>query len=201
MKTTVYILLLFTTLFLFGCLRGTPTEKTPVHLNPNMDDQEKYQAQEQSGFFANKSAMRMPVEGTVARGQLRADDAYYFGKDANGNLLKSLPVKMTNKLLQRGRERYNIYCSPCHDQTGAGNGIVIQKGFMIPPSFHLDRIREMPAGHYFTVISNGIRNMPSYKHQVPVGDRWAIVAYIRALQLSQNASINDLPEEKRKELN
>ena len=100
-------------------------------------------------------------------------------------------------LLKRGQERYNIYCAPCHDQTGSGKGIVVKKGFLPPPSMHLDRLRESPDGHFCDVISNGIRNMPSYKHQIPISDRWAIVAYVRALQRSQNAKTEDVPEELR----
>ena len=139
--------------------------------------------------------MRMPVAGTVARGDLQADHVYYQGKNADGSLVASSPVPITLDLLKRGQERYNIYCAPCHDRTGAGQGIVIKKGFLPPPSLHLDRLREAPDGHFFDVISKGIRNMPAYNHQIQVADRWAIVAYIRALQRSQNARKSDVPEE------
>ena len=180
---------------MIGCYRGSPSEDPPIHLNPNMDHQPKYKAQAESDFFKDGATMRMPVPGTVARGDLRADHVYYQGKNADGTLVNEAPVRIDMDLLKRGQERYNIYCAPCHDRTGAGQGIVIKKGFLPPPSFHLDRLREAPDGHFFDVISNGIRNMPAYNHQVQVADRWAIVAYIRALQRSQNARKSDVPEE------
>lgn len=201
MKTHLKInIILVMALVVTSCYRGKPSEDPPIHLNPNMDSQPKYEAQEESEFFENKMTMRPPVAGTVARGDLREDDAYYRGKNADGSLFARMPVDITMDLLQRGKERYNIYCSPCHDQTGSGKGIIIKKGFLPPPSMHLDRLRQSPDGHFYDVISNGIRNMPSYKHQIPVADRWAIVAYVRALQRSQNAKASDVPEEIREEL-
>jgi mono/diheme cytochrome c family protein len=201
MKTHLKInIILVMALLVTSCYRGKPSEDPPIHLNPNMDSQPKYEAQEESEFFEDKLTMRQPVAGTVARGDLREDDAYYRGKNADGSLIDRMPVDITMELLQRGKERYNIYCSPCHDQTGSGKGIIIKKGFLPPPSFHLDRLRQSPDGHFYDVISNGIRNMPSYKHQIPVADRWAIVAYVRALQRSQNAKAGDVPEEIREEL-
>jgi hypothetical protein len=182
-------------ILMIGCYRGSPSEDPPIHLNPNMDNQPKYKAQAKSEFFEDRATMRMPVPGTVARGDLRADHVYFQGKNADGSLVVNSPVEVTLDLLKRGQERYNIYCAPCHDRTGAGQGIVIKKGFLPPPSLHLDRLREAPDGHFFDVISNGIRNMPPYNHQVQVADRWAIVAYIRALQRSQNARRSDVPEE------
>jgi hypothetical protein len=187
-------------LIVAACYRGKPSEDPPIHLNPNMDSQQKYEAQEKSKFFENKSTMRMPVPGTIARGDLREDDAYYNGKTIDGELLGRLPIDINLHVLKRGRERYNIYCSPCHDQTGAGQGIVVKKGFLPPPSLHLDRLRESPDGHLYDVITNGIRNMPAYKHQIPVYERWIIVTYIRALQRSQNATLSDIPEELREEI-
>ena len=144
--------------------------------------------------------MRTPVAGTVARGELRADVEYYTGKDEKGNLVKKSPVPLTMALLKRGQERYNIYCVPCHGGTGAGNGIVVKRGYLPPPSYHTDLLRGQPDGHFFDVMTNGIRNMASYKSQVPVADRWAIVAYIRALQKSQSAGLEDIPVEIRKDL-
>jgi mono/diheme cytochrome c family protein len=184
-------------LLLAGCYRGEPSTRPPIHLNPNMNDQPKYKAQAPSQFFTDSSAMRLPVEGTVARGDLRADDAFYRGKNKDGTLLKKNPRPLTMELLYRGRERFNIYCSPCHDRSGSGQGIVVQKGFLPPPTFHQARLREVEDGHIFDVISHGLRNMPSYRHQIPVADRWAIVAYVRALQLSQNARLQDIPPEMR----
>lgn len=176
-----------------GCFRGEPKEKPPIHLNPNMFKQPKYKAQSESEFFADGATMRQPVPGTVAADSLREDNAYYRGRDEHDSLLAVLLVPVTMQLLKRGQERYNIFCAPCHGQTGDGQGIMVQRGYLPPPSYHQDRLRDMTDGYIFDVITNGVRNMPSYRHQVPVEDRWAIVAYQRALQRSQNASINDIP--------
>ncbi len=194
-----FLLMMGMTIFI-SCSKGRPSENPPVHLNPNMDDQPKYEAMEESRFFLDKSAMRMPVEGTVARGQLNENSAYYQGKNANGKLVRKMPVIISLPLLERGQKRFNIFCAPCHGRTGAGQGIVTKKGFLPPPSFHIDRLRDTEDGHIFDVISKGIRNMPSYSYQIPVADRWAIVAYIRALQRSQNAALKDIPEDVKKTL-
>ncbi len=186
-------------LVLAGC-QGRPSDQPPIHLNPNMDKQPKYKAQAQGEFFSNGATMQVPPAGTVAIGELRDDPVYYLGRDAKGQLVKASPVATSMQLLKRGQERYNIYCSPCHGQTGVGNGIVVRRGYLPPPSFHTDLLRGQPDGHLFDVISNGIRNMPSYKSQVPVADRWAIVAYIRALQRSQHTTLADVPLEIRKDL-
>jgi hypothetical protein len=200
MRFIVLFIIFISMVLLNGCFQGTPSENTPIHLNPNMDQQQKYLPFQKSNFFENGSGMRMPVLGTVARGQLREDDAYFTGKNEDGSFIKTNPLQITMSVLKRGQQRYNIYCAPCHDQTGSGKGIVIKKGFLPPPSFHLDRIKVFPDGYYFDVITNGIRNMPSYKAQVPVDDRWAIVSYLRALQRSQSATINDVPEDIRSEI-
>jgi mono/diheme cytochrome c family protein len=165
-----------------------------------MDSQEKYKAQSESEFFTDHSTMRQPVEGTVARGYLREDTEYYQGKNAGGEFIEKAPIDLDINTLERGQERFNIYCSPCHSRVGDGRGIMINKGYLPPPSFHIDRIREMPDGQVYDVITNGVRNMPSYRHQVNPGDRWAIVGYVRALQRSRNATITDIPDEKREEL-
>lgn len=202
MKNLLKINLILSILvFLSGCYRGRPSEDPPIHLNPNMDTQEKYKPQSPSRFFEDGLTMRQPVPGTVAIGELHEDDAYYRGKNADGSLVRNMPVEVTMETLRRGQKRFNIYCAPCHDQTGSGKGIVVKKGFLPPPSFHLDRLREVEDGHIYDVITNGIRNMPSYKHQIPVSDRWKIVAYVRALQRSQNAQISDVPEELRESIN
>jgi mono/diheme cytochrome c family protein len=200
MKHIYTVVAVLSILIISGCTQEQPSENPPVHLNPNMDDQPKYEAQEESKFFLDNSAMRMPVEGTVARGELYEDVVYYSGKDAGGKLIKVMPLPKTMATLKRGQERYNIYCSPCHASSGYGQGIVVKKGFLPPPSLHIDRLRDAEDGHLFDVISNGIRNMPSYKHQISVADRWAIVAFIRALQRSQNATIDDIPEDVRQTL-
>ncbi len=178
-----------------GCFRGKPFEDTPIYIPHGMENQPKYLPQGPSEFFVDGAAMRMPVPGTVARGELYEDTAFYFGVDANGDTLREMPVPITMDLLKRGRERYDIFCAPCHSRVGDGKGIVVQYNFLPPPTFHDDRLRNVKDGHLFNVISNGIRNMPGYRHQINVKDRWAIVAYIRALQRSQNATIDDLPEE------
>ena len=188
-----YVIPATAVLFFLGC-QGRPSENTPIHLNPNMDDQPKFEAMEKSAFFPDKASMRMPVEGTVARGQLNENTAYFQGKDADGKFVKNAPVPYSTEIMNHGRQRFDIYCAPCHGRTGDGQGIVVKKGFMPPPSFHIDRMRQVEDGYVFDVISRGIRNMPSYAYQIPVADRWAIVTYFRALQRSQNATAKDVPE-------
>ena len=191
---TAFLMILST-----GCYRGRPSAKPPIHINPNMDKQTKYTVQSRSNFFANNSAMREPVKGTVSRGNLHDNIAFYEGKDENGKFV-SLPIKMNMKLLDRGQERYTIYCAVCHGQAGQGNGIVTQRGLLPPSTFHDERLRDKQDGYFFDIITNGKGNMPSYSHQVPAADRWAIVSYIRALQRSRNASLDDLPEIEKKTL-
>jgi mono/diheme cytochrome c family protein len=145
-----------------------------------------------SPFFQDNQLARPLVSGTVPRGQLRADQAFYTGK-AGGELVDALPVPLTAGLLARGQNRFNIYCSPCHGRTGAGNGMVVQRGLRPPPSYLIDRLREAPIGHFFDVMTNGFGVMPDYAGQILPEDRWAIAAYIRALQLSQGAKVADLP--------
>lgn len=195
-----FSLLMLVLLLAAGCTRHRPSEKPPLHVNPDMDNQPKYEAQEASKFFADGKAMRDLVPGTVARGYLRNDKAYYTGVSESGDTVETMPVTIDLDLLKRGQERFNIYCSPCHSTIGDGKGIMVQRGYVPPPSFHDDRVRNFPDGHIFIVISHGIRNMPSYGSQIPVDDRWAIVAYVRALERAQNATLEDVPVERRKEL-
>ena len=185
---------------LAGCARNRPSEKPPIHFNQNMDDQPRFKQQTYSAFYDNHSAMRMPVEGTVARGSLREDSVFYTGYDGKGRLVKTNPLPMTMDLLRRGEERFNIYCSSCHGRTGDGQGAVVIRGLIAPPSFHEQRLVDTGDGHIFEVITNGLRNMPTYKYQIPVEDRWAIVAYFRALQRSQRAHIEDIPADMRQDL-
>lgn len=185
---------------LSGCVRERPSSKPPIHLIPDMDSQPKYKAQAESRYFADGATMRVPVAGTVARGRLRADDGYYLGLKSDGTPVKTLPVPVTAALLARGQERFNIYCSPCHSRAGDGRGIMVTRGYIPPPTLHDDRLRAIEDGHIFGVITGGLRNMPAYRYQVPVEDRWAIVAYIRALQRSQNATINDIPPDLREKV-
>lgn len=176
--------------------RGQVSEKPPIHPNSNMDFQERFNAQETNSFFDNNMAMRAPVEGTIARGHLKQDDAYYKGLDENGDLVQDIPVEVTRDFIYRGKERYDIYCSVCHGATGDGRGVIMtgQYGYVPAPSFHTDNIRQMPDGHFYSAITDGIRTMPSYATQIKVEDRWAIVAYIRALQRSQNVPESEMEQ-------
>lgn len=189
-------LLFFPVIFL-SC-RGDYSEQPPIHLNPNMDKMPKSKAQSSSEFFADGSSMRTPSEGTVAAGSVYDNESYATGLNADGTPVLRSPVPLSAELMKRGRERFDIYCAPCHGRTGEGSGIVVQRGFIPPPDFHTDVMRANPDGHFYTVIHNGIRNMPTYRHQVPVHDRWAIVSYIRSLQRSRFASVNDIPSDLRK---
>lgn len=157
----------------------------------DMHDQPRYDPNEASRFFADGRTARPIPPGTVARGQLGADRHYTTGKIGD-RYAETFPVVISDQLLRRGRERYDIYCSPCHDRTGSGNGMIVQRGYPRPASFHNRRLRVAPPGYYFHAISNGFGVMPSYKVQVPIEDRWAIIAYIRALQLSQNALLDEV---------
>jgi len=165
----------------------------------DMHDQPKYKTYAASDFFSDRRSARPLIQGTVARGQLRLDRHLYEGRVGNA-LATTLPMPLTRQLLTRGQDRFNIYCSPCHGRVGNGEGMVVQRGFKRPPSYHEDRLRAQPAGYFFDVITNGFGLMPSYASRIPVEDRWAIVAYIRALQLSQNAKVDDVPSDKRQEL-
>ena len=164
-----------------------------------MHDQPKYQPLEESKFFKDGLASRAPVEGTIARGQLQEDEAYHFGKK-DGAYLSYFPIEINQDSLIRGQERYDIFCSPCHDRAGKGRGMVVQRGFKQPPSLHEDRIRDAAPGYLFDVISNGFGTMYSYKDRIRTEDRWNIVAYIQALQLSQNIAVSKLNDEDLKKL-
>jgi hypothetical protein len=158
----------------------------------DMHDQPKYKPLKASRFFADGRASRPRVPGTVARGHLNDDVQLYTGKVDNV-FATTFPAPVTMAVLERGQERYNIYCTPCHDRTGRGNGMIVQRGYRRPPSFHIDRLRAAPVGYFFDVISNGFGVMPNYSAQIPVGDRWAIIAYVRALQLSEHATLAEVP--------
>ena len=168
-------------------------------LRQAMYDQEKYEPLEASAFFADGMSFRSQVDGTVAQGQLRLDEHFYQGK-IQGQLAATLPMAVDRQLLERGRERFNIFCSPCHDKTGSGNGMIVQRGLKQPPSYHQERLREVPVGHFFDVMTNGFGVMYSYASRIPVADRWAIVAYIKVLQLSQNLEFDQLPAEDQRQL-
>lgn len=157
----------------------------------DMHDQPVIEAYEESDFFADGRGNRLPVDGTVARGQLRADDAFYTGL-AGDQFVATLPIPVTRELLERGRERYDIFCSPCHSRVGDGLGMIVRRGFKQPASFHEPRLRDQKVGYFYDVISRGFGEMSSYAAQIEPEDRWAIAAYIRALQLSQNVVVADL---------
>ena len=152
-----------------------------------------------SSFFDDGRSARPPVPGTIARGQLDDDPHLYTGR-VNGQLVTTFPFPVDRAVLERGRNRYNIYCAPCHDRIGNGNGMVVLRGYRQPPSLHIDRLRQAPVGHEFDVITNGLGAMPDYAAQIEVHDRWAIVAYIRALQLSQRATTAEVPPEELRKL-
>lgn len=164
-----------------------------------MTNQPKYKPYRSSAFFADGRASRPRVEGTVARGQLTLDRHLHTGK-IDGQLATTLPFPVTRDLLTRGRERYHIYCAPCHDAIGTGQGMVVRRGFRRPPSYHIDRLRQAPIGHFFDVMTQGFGAMSDYAAQVPPDDRWAIAAYIRALQLSQHATLAEVPADQRRHL-
>ncbi len=168
----------------------------------DMHDTPRYEAFEASDFFADKRAMRPFVEGTVARGMLRDNDLFYTATSEDGELTTSLPpeVVVDTALLERGQQRFDIYCAPCHSQLGDGNGMVVQRGFKRPASLHDQRLRDERVGYFFDVITNGFGQMPNYAAQIAPADRWAVVAYIRALQLSQGATLDDVPADERRAL-
>ena len=165
----------------------------------DMHDAPRYDPLERSTFFANGMAARPLVAHTVARGQLREDRHLYEGV-VDGRPAESFPMAITPAVMQRGQERFNVFCSPCHGQTGEGNGMVVQRGFRQPPTYHQDRLRNAPVGYFFDVMTHGFGAMPDYATQIPIADRWAVVAYIRALQLSQHATVGDVPAARRGEL-
>ena len=153
----------------------------------DMHDQPRFKPLAKSDFYADLRSARTPVDGTVARGQLQEDVYFYTGKMGE-NPGDYMPFPVTQEVLDRGRERFDIYCTPCHSRMGDGNGMIVQRGFQRPPSYHTDRLRKAPLGYFFEVMTEGFGAMPSYAEQIPPRDRWCIVAYIRALQLSQNAT-------------
>ena len=189
----------------------------------NMREGSRLDPYEPSAFFEDGQSARPLVPNTVARGQLRADEHFYTGRTGSGQegatpepgapadatapagetaqgrgtLVDTFPYPVTREVMERGQERYNIYCAPCHGLAGYGDGMIVQRGFTSPPSFHSDELRGAPVGHYYDVITNGFGAMYPYASRVPPADRWAIIAYIRALQLSQNATLEDVPEDER----
>jgi hypothetical protein len=172
---------------------------TAAGCRQDMHDQPKYTPYRASTFFADARSARPAIEGTVAQGQLFEDELLYTGK-SGGQPATVFPFAVDMPVMERGRQRYDIYCAPCHGLTGEGDGMVVQRGYRRPPSFNVDRLRQAPPGHVFDVITNGFGAMPDYAAQIPVRDRWAITAYIRALQLSQSAGTADLSPDGRAQI-
>ena len=170
-----------------GC-RGCPSPLPPIHVVPNMDYQEKAQAQEESAFFYDGMVMRLPLEGTVARGDLDLDPRVATGADPSGRHLESSPIPVDEALLARGAERYDIYCRPCHDPRGNGRGILFEYGNVPTASFHDEQRRAYTDGRLFDIITNGSGLMPGYKWPIPPEDRWAIIAHVRRLQQERQAA-------------
>jgi len=177
-----------------GC-RGEKSADPPVHLNLNMDFQSKFNAQSENTFFKDHRAARIAPMGTIAQGELQEDDHFYRGK-VNGEHADKLPMPVTKELLQRGHDRYNIFCRPCHGGAGDGKGTVAARGMIIQPTSYFEpRLQSVPVGHIFDVISNGVRNMPPLRAQIPHADRWAISAFVRTLQRSRVATQDQVPPE------
>ncbi len=187
------LMLLGLALVLSSC-RGETSKKPPVHPNLNMDYAVSFKPQESNSFYEDGRSMRLPVEGTVARGQTRLDTEYYEGKTATDAYVAKIPVEVTREMVLRGQDRYEVFCTPCHGGTGAGDGLIISRGYVPPQTYHQDRLRDVEDGYIYDVIANGIRNMPAYRRQIPTEDRWAIVAYVRALQRSQYANRTEVSQ-------
>lgn len=204
---------------LLGACQGNKSADPPVHLVLNMDFQQHYRPQAKNDWFHDNRASRTPPEGVLARNDeivgfqaretkpevdVRANDpAFYTGRDESGRLIDDLPesVPLTEALLERGQERYAIYCTPCHDNAGTGDGIVIQRGFAVsPPSFHESRLQSMPLGHFYDVITHGQNTMAPYADQLSPDDRWAVSAWLRVLQVSQRATEQDIPASERQNI-
>jgi mono/diheme cytochrome c family protein len=170
-----------------------------VGCNQKMDDGPRYKPLAASDFFPDGQSARPRVRGTIFHGETD-HGGMAEGRGPDGELAMAFPVSVTRDLLARGQERFDIFCSPCHGRLGYGNGVVVQRGFRAPPSYHTDRLRQAPVGHFVDVIANGFGAMSSYGTRVPPADRWAITAYIRALQRSQRTTIADVPADERQRL-
>ncbi|MEM1245488.1 MAG: cytochrome c [Acidobacteriota bacterium] len=183
-KQRALLLILAATLLFAGCRQ-------------DMHDQPRFEPLEASSMFADFASSRIPPAHTVARGQLNADTAFHTGSDDAGDWVETFPMQVTPELLQRGAQRYDIHCTPCHDRTGGGNGMIVQRGFKQPPSYHEERLRESPIGYFFDVASNGYGQMSGYKAAIKTEDRWAIAAHIRVLQRAAFAPYDSLSSTER----
>lgn len=199
----VYLITAFVCLAVVSVLglRGTkftapPLDVFPESIFPSMEFQPRPRPQSASTFFADGRADRVPPQHTVARGMLRDDDALYLGKDASGAFIKGFPEKLTvnAEFLQRGRQQYSIYCAPCHSEIGDGNGITKRYGMGATPTYHDDRLRNLPEGEIYHVITNGKNTMLPYADKIAPADRWAVVAYVRALQRAQQGRMGEVAD-------
>jgi hypothetical protein len=178
---------------LTGCARGCTSSRPPIHPNPSMDNQPKVRPQAASNFFRNGAAMREPVAGTVAIGGLREDTAFYTGMQPDGQFVASIPATVDDALLARGRERYRIYCEPCHDARGDGKGILFQRANVPTASFHQEKVLKYADGELFEIITNGRGLMSGYRWPIPPADRWAIIAHVRELERQRLARAAGAP--------
>lgn len=192
------LLLLAVTAAMTAC-RGNKSPNPPIHLQQNMDFQKRFEMQEENPFFKDGRAMRPQPKHTIAVGELRERKLFYRGL-LGDKVSARLPLRLNGRLLARGQERFGIYCARCHGLAGDGKGIMSKRNIKVPPTSYLEpRLLAQPVGHFFQVISQGIRNMPSLAAQIPVRDRWAIAAYVRALQIAGAASLDQVPAAKARE--
>ena len=192
-RLSLCVVALMSVFALSGCTRGCTSSRPPIHLNPSMDDQPKVLAQTASEFFYDGSAMRQPVPGTIPVGGLKEDTALFTGKGADGQFVAKIPVPVNEALVERGHQRYTIYCQPCHDSRGDGKGILFQRGNVPTASFHQEKILKYPDGQIFDIVTNGAGLMPAYRWPIPPADRWAIIAYVRELERKRLESAPGAP--------
>jgi mono/diheme cytochrome c family protein len=192
-RLSLCVVALMSVFALSGCTRGCTSSRPPIHLNPSMDDQPKVLAQTASEFFYDGSAMRQPVPGTIPVGGLKEDTALFTGKGADGQFVAKIPVPVNEALVERGHQRYTIYCQPCHDARGDGKGILFQRGNVPTASFHQEKILKYPDGQIFDIVTNGAGLMPAYRWPIPPADRWAIIAYVRELERKRLESAPGAP--------
>jgi mono/diheme cytochrome c family protein len=183
------VIALASVVVLSGCARGCTSSRPPIHINPSMDDQPKVRPQTASTFFSDGASMREPVPGTVPVGGLMEDGPYFTGKGADGQFVATSPRPVDDAVVERGHQRYAIYCQPCHDARGDGKGILFQRGKVPTANLHQEKFRKYTDGQIFDVITNGVGLMSGYKWPIPPADRWAIVAYVRTLQRDRQARI------------
>lgn len=195
----IYALVVVSIVSIMG-FRGSTFTEPPLEVFPDMDHQSKYKPQGTSAFFADGRTDRLPVEGTVARGQLKDDEFLHYGKDGEA-WATGFPMPVTADLIREvGKPKYEIYCTPCHGGTGDGNGVTKARGMVVTPTYHDDRLRDMAEGEIFNTLTNGKGLMGYYKDKLSPEERWAVIAYMRILQRAQNASVDDVPQANRKDL-